>query len=106
MTILDDIIADVEIEMTEDLIRAFRIEGCDPACHCCEKTLEAGKMFKLAVVETADWWANNTVANDEMLCCDCTAEMLIQRKIELAKTHHKDLDRSRNGYTRKHVGKR
>lgn len=100
---LDSLPSDVEITMTTDLIRAFKIEGCDPACHCCYRKIIAGEKFKLSMIDALGGYnLEDTKLNDEMLCCDCTPDMLIAHKEHLVEENLKALHRSRCGYTRKH----
>jgi len=102
MSEIDEIKADEEGVMTSTLIRAFRAAGCDPACHCCFKTLKEGDKFKLAKVETMklNYYSIVESVNDEMLCEDCTPRMLKGRR----KKQRADWVASKtSGFTRKHI---
>lgn len=112
---LDDIEADSILEMTSGLQRLFRLANCDPACHCCEKPIETGSMFKLACVELLtnkteyfiedakrhDYETGEMVThNDEMLCAKCSAKDL-RTKWESAKRQElKDINEPCRGYSR------
>lgn len=109
--------ADTTIEMTDDLIRAFKLLGCDPTCHNCGMKLTAGVPFKLAYVKDPLCWADCSLeyclesANeeDEMLCDNCTADDLLEsRKVQWKEWEKEYEDRRLHrgrfrGYTRHHV---
>lgn len=114
---LDDIPADTTIEMTLDLIRAFKSGGCHPACHNCGEELVAGKRFKLAYVKDPMFYAGWTLdhamkeseSTDEMLCDECTADDLMRSRLTDWEAKRLDYDdrcnrRGRHrGYTRRHT---
>jgi len=99
MSELDAIPADVEVVMSESMQRAFRVEGCDPACHCCEESISVGSTFKLAYIKSIPL-VGKEEADDEMLCEKCTPEMLINARQKERDDWHESL--SRKGFTRKH----
>ena len=93
MTELDKIESDVEMEMTKNFYRAFQAEGCEPACHCCQLEIKPGMKFKLAQNDD----------NDEMLCADCTVQMLLKNKQEQRKQYYTPSFRATGGgFTRRH----
>lgn len=47
---VEEIPSDETVEMSELFHRAFNAAGCDPMCHCCEKMIPKGSLFKLATV--------------------------------------------------------
>ena len=79
MSGIESIKADVKMEMTELLLRAFRAAGCDPACHCCYVEIKVGDEFKLAVVISTKIGQQEQTL-DEMLCSKCTPVKLIRRR--------------------------
>lgn len=95
--LLDSIVANEEVLMTVELIRAFKIVGCEPACHCCGEDLLQGDIFKLEMIKTEDLIGSESSFNDEMLCKNCTANMLISLRRQECK------DYTYTGYTRKHI---
>lgn len=107
--LIDKIAADTEIEMTDDLIRAFRACGCDPKCHCCGDMLTAGLKFKLARVKNVQYYTdyslkksiNETGDNDEMLCHSCTPEDLFKYRKKVWRSTKKAA--LHTGYTRPHL---
>lgn len=104
---LEEIPADVVVEMTAELTRAFKICDCDPTCHCCGKAIEPGTKFKLAYIRSLDDFSVTyqhgfTSNEDEMLCRDCTAADLITYKKKLWKEDEAAYDARHRGYTRKH----
>lgn len=108
---IDDIISDVEMIMTTVLIRAFKTQGCNPACHCCCNSINAGDKFKLAMITNNPYWdsknkkpSDETEINDEMLCNNCTPDMLTaDRAKELKDTMPQRYGgNASNGFTRKH----
>lgn len=107
-----DIPADETVTMTFALMRAFRIEGCNPACHCCGKKIEAGAEFKLAFVKTIGVWYQGytlkrgykgQVPEDEMLCDTCTVDDLITYKEKCFLQSEYEYEHRYRGYTRSHV---
>ena len=101
--LLDSIVADEEVLMTDALVRAFEIEGCEPACHCCGEDIVSGDMFKLQMIKTMkEKTLPKKSANDEMLCKDCTADMLILNRKKKRKDYLKWKEVN-PGYTRKHM---
>lgn len=101
---IDDIPADETVVMTSALIRLFKIEGCDPACHCCEHVIESGEEFTLAQIKTVEWYRGQEETDDEMLCESCTPEMLMESRKEDWKKRNEYLNRK--GFTRKHRGEK
>lgn len=100
MDILDGIIADDVLVMTPEFVRAFRLAGCDPACHCCGKPIKVGRKFKLAAVVLPTYYDPKPDVTDQMLCGRCSVNML---KAAHAKKDKEYIDSlRRGGYTRKH----
>lgn len=99
---IDEIIPDEELTMTQTLKRAFLLEGCNPACHCCEKEIVIGEVFKLAFIEhkNIEYVYSPDVSEDEMLCSVCTPEMLKKKM----KVRHKEKLAyiNRRGFSRIH----
>lgn len=104
MSEIDGIIADEDVVMTSALVRAFKMSGCDPACHCCGKEIKIGEEFKLAcVLSVENTRSRNPVEtpNDEMLCSACTPKKLIaMRRREQRKTVAYHIAQG-GGFTRK-----
>jgi len=110
---LNEIPADVALVITDELIRAFRVENCDPRCHCCGTKIEAGMVFKLAYVKTVGFWYTDQdkvsqgykgqKAKDEMLCEKCTADDLIVYQEKLWAKSKYEYDQRHRGYARTHV---
>ena len=109
--LLDEIPADAEIEMTAELIRAFKLCGCDPTCHCCGKQLIEGRAFKLAYITSLDRFTvtyhtgekyRTMKESDEMLCSECTPADLIAYQERLWKEGEKSYENRYSGYTRSH----
>lgn len=108
MELINEIKSDVLMGMTENLIRAFRIKGCDPACHCCNKKIEAGDKFKLAevkaVVAGSFYEDAKLETNDEMLCGKCTpVELANSRKKQRKRDKSRWMAGRTGGFTRKHA---
>lgn len=88
MNEIDLIVADERIKLTKTLKRAFLLHGCDPGCHCCEKTIAVGDYFKLAKIKYM--YANESyyrhqaeeLCQDEMLCDDCTVADFQAKKLK------------------------
>ncbi len=109
---IDKIPADENTVMTPLLRRAFLMEECDPACHCCDKDIADGDNFKLASVPAEDEW-NGTF--DIMLCTDCTKAnytIHMERKREAAAEATRQRMEIRNyspyggrGFSRPHLEK-
>lgn len=93
---IEEIPSDELVEMTEPFHRAFKTEGCDPACHCCWKPIAVGVKFKLATIErpkdistnypdrfqdVIDNYSENSVTREVMLCSNCTPAMYKKRQI-------------------------
>ncbi len=55
------------IEMTEIVHSSFKKHGCDPMCHCCNKVLIIGGLFKLSTVRDAVAEANNGLINKDKI---------------------------------------
>ncbi len=111
MTDINDIPADVNILMTEDLSRAFNLCGCEPECHCCGDSIEIGMIFKLAYIKSYGEFSvtyhtgekyKNISEEDEMLCDRCTDHDLIAYKKALWEQRSGAFDNRHSGYTRKH----
>lgn len=92
MSIINEIPADAEVEMTLELQRVFRMEGCDPECHCCERSIVIGDLFTLAYDEVS--------GNDEMLCVHCDITALRSRREKLLQ--ERMAEQSSGGFTRCH----
>lgn len=104
---IDDIKADVKMEMTELLLRAFQAAGCEPSCHCCYSEIKVGDEFKLAiVVSTKVGHQEETL--DEMLCNKCTPAKLIKRRKMNIKNNDairaRKIARGESGFSRIHKG--
>lgn len=67
---LHSIPCDMPIAMTVVLRAAFLADGCDPMCHCCQRSIDIGLPFKLTELEGID----------EMLCDSCTVTELAAAK--------------------------
>ena len=78
---LDAIPADVIMELTPELDRAFKVARCKPACHACKAKIEVRESFQLLSLE----------GKDEMLCATCDREKLIEAKAEAARLHQEYL---------------
>ncbi len=75
MITINDVKPDTIMELTTNLDRLFKVEGCNPACHACKTYLVVGDEFRLA--STPD-------GRDVMLCSDCTMTELIEVEKEEA----------------------
>ena len=51
---IDELIPNKVVKMTEGLHRMFNAGGCDPACHCCGTVLVVGSYFRLASITELD----------------------------------------------------
>jgi len=110
---LNEIPADIDLVITDELIRTFRQEDCDPHCHCCGAKIASGMIFKLAYIKTVGPWHTNQdkvsqgykgqEAEDEMLCENCTADDLIAYKEKLWAKSKYEYEHRYRGYTRFHV---
>lgn len=117
MTDIDDIPADTSIDLTEDLVRAFKSVGCDPRCHNCGEELVIGEPFKLAYVKVLQYYTGWTLEHaedqadevDEMLCDSCSPEDLYKSRLISFESDRIDAENRMNrrgryrGYTRKHI---
>ena len=54
---LDDIPADVEMALTAELDRLFKVAGCRPTCHVCFHKLAIGDAFSLVALNGTDQMA-------------------------------------------------
>ncbi len=86
---LDDIPADVPFDMTDDLVRLFRIADCDPACHACLNQIKVGDSFELAA---------GFDDQDHMLCGECTIQDYERRTAERAAHRAERRQRERQEY--------
>lgn len=101
---VEQIPSDELVVMTEPFHRAFKVHGCDPACHCCWKPITVGKEFKLATVEQAEEISTNyperfqdvidnfdehKVTREVMLCAVCTPELFKRKQISDLKKRKK-----------------
>ena len=109
--LINEIPADTEIEMTGELIRAFKVAGCHPTCHCCGKELIEGQPFKLAYIKSLDRFTvtyhtderhKEFKEEDEMLCNKCSPADLIAYQEKLWKNSEVEFDNRHSGYTRHH----
>lgn len=109
---IDSIPSDVEVVMTEDLARAFRLCDCEPCCHCCGNGIEVGEKFKLAYIKSCGHFTvtyhtgethKNRKTEDEMLCQQCTPADLIYYKRKLWDKSRASFDNRHSGYTREHI---
>ncbi len=95
---LDDINPDMTIKMTDKMKRLFQHAGCEPAFHCCHKTIRVGLKFKLATrkhgTDGAEWY------EDVMLCNRCTIGGLKKEELRQAAEH--EAYRRTHGYSRPH----
>ena len=105
--VIDKILSDEIVVMTDVLIRAFKSNNCNPACHCCGDKIKSGDKFKLALVTYRPYWnyqegrqAKKTEIVDEMLCVICTPKMLLANE---AKSLIEAQVARTSGYTRKHI---
>ncbi len=106
MSKIDSIKADLKTIMTDELVRAFRLSGCDPECHCCQKNILIGDTFTLSEINDPEL----EELKDEMLCIACTPDMLLKerrRQKELVKREREKYAREKiaqggHGYSRKH----
>lgn len=64
---VEQIPSDKLVKMTRVFHKAFKSVGCDPMCHCCNKFLPIGSMFKLATVREAKPAYNNGSLNKDMV---------------------------------------
>ncbi len=77
------------VVMTDFWHRAFNAAGCDPGCHCCEKSIPAGAKFKLSTIrdskeqytnhpnilqDAIDQYDEIVETKEVMLCDECTPE--------------------------------
>lgn len=84
---IEQIPSDELVLMTEVWHRSFNALGCDPACHCCDRPIPVGDMFKLATVEEGspqhtshpahlqeaiDKYDETSTSREVMLCEVCT----------------------------------
>jgi len=102
---IDEIKSDEKVVMTAILIRAFKMAGCDPACHCCDKELKAGDIFTLAEVKSISNVRNvrsEPETNDEMLCSNCNPAKLIRKRQRLQNERITYHARQGGGFTRPH----
>lgn len=74
---LDDIPADVMVEMTPDLRRAFLAANCNPTCHVCQKKIRDEQNFQLI----------SFLGVDQMVCGKCGRKELEAWHAEKLKTH-------------------
>ena len=75
MTTLNDVPADTQMVMTEDLERLFRVAKCNPPCHACLKTIPIGGPFQLVSLD----------GTDEMTCGKCGRDDLRERHKQVSK---------------------
>ncbi len=104
MSLVDDIPADDVVELTAAIARAFRTEGCEPTCHCCNKAIAIGRKFKLAFIPippaNCSQFATKPEGNDVMLCYRCTPAKLV---VELEKrARARARERAGRGFIREH----
>ena len=90
---LDDIPADVRMEMTHELQRLFRAASCVPTCHVCNKRILVGHFFALISLN----------GRDEMVGDGCTKEQL-RRKREIQQVKQQAEEDSLLEYKRRHPG--
>ena len=57
MVTLDDIPADVEMALTVELDRLFKIAGCRPMCYVCFNKIKLGDTFSLVALDGTDQMA-------------------------------------------------
>lgn len=88
MATLDDIPADVEMEMDETLQRLFRAAGCDPACHVCGEGILPPAAFLLVSYYEDEEDKEDGELTDQMVCAICGRpglEALFKQKVAAAK---------------------
>ena len=97
-----DIPADDLLTLTAPMARAFRTEGCEPACHCCGKDIEIGRKFKLAFIPTPSTYCPQFVpqGEDVMLCYHCTPAKLVEVRERQRKARERQ--RAGHGFIREH----
>ena len=54
---LDDVPADVEMALTGELDRLFKVARCNPTCHVCFKKIVVGDTFSLVSLDGTDQMA-------------------------------------------------
>lgn len=64
---IEEIPSDISVKMSKQFHDSFNAAGCDPMCHCCNKMLAIGSIFKLATVRKATPPYNNGSLNKDMV---------------------------------------
>lgn len=54
---LDDVPADVELILTTELDRLFKVAKCNPMCHVCFNKISVGTIFSLVSLDGTDQMA-------------------------------------------------